>query len=1212
MSIFKETRFGRAIAVSTGLVTALFLLGAVAIPASAQTVGELEAKINEMMAQLAALKGTPATTVGSYTFTQTLKLGSRGAEVKNLQKVLNSNVATQIASTGAGSPGSETEYFGALTKVAVVKFQELYASDILTPNGLTKGTGLVGPSTMRKLNTMSSAGGTTTTGGTTTGGTTTGGTTTGGATTASGALTVEAGVQPLASLAPGNLTAQAARVPFTVIKLTAGASDATINGVKVRRTGLASDAAFSGVVLLDENGLQLGIAKTFNSAHEATVGEAMTIKAGTTRTLTIAGNMADAATGGYAGQVASISVIGVDSTTAPGGTFPIVGAAHTINSTVTIGSVTLARGPLDPGASSGNGTVKEIGSTGYTFSSIKVTAQSAEKVYLKSVRWNQTGSAGSTDLSNLKSYVDGTAYDMTVSADGKYYTASFGNPGLLIDKGMSKEIAVKGDIMGGSGRTVDFDIAKRTDLYMQGETYGYGITAPAGSSVPTADGAAFSSGEDPFYDAGQVEISAGSVNVSASSVVASQNIPINVADKPLGAWTVEVRGEPVTVSRLPFNFLLTDSSGSSLGLNDLTNVSLVNQNGVSVAGPSDPSATTLYGTLTFTDSLTFPVGTTVLTLKGKLGTDFGQNDTIVASTSPSAWTSVIGQTTGKSISAKPTSGAVTGPTMTVKAGALTVSVGTQPSARTVVAGANAYTFATYVLDATASGEDVKLLNMPLTYTPGAATAVASNYLSNCQLYDGATSVTTGSNVDGGLSAYAATQPSYPSFTFDGNGLTVQKGMTKTLTLACSISKSATGDYKWGISTDAVRSSTWSGVTGLDSGQTVTPAITTNTGNAMTMATGGTYTMTSDDTLVYKVAQAGTTDVELAKFRMTAGANEELDLKQMTFQLGSTASNSPDDLVGSQITIWDGTTKLGTAIFTPGDYATSTLTTALRVARGATKTITVKGSLTSHGINLGTPGAFLVVNYDGDTGTQGTYALGVDSGTNIPPSSNADITTSGMRIFRSVPTVASANTSSSLGAGGTGKTIYRFGITAGSGGDIGLYKLAFKFATSGPANFKVTNFDLTDETSGVNVNSAQLSAANVYATGAVLDTVSVLFNNSSDTRGRVVAAGTTRYYVLKGDIAGLDPTSAKSTISTALIQDDQFPTLGNNYLMLTATGLQSLSPATTTGAMMIWSPFSTTSSTGASTANANLDWTNGYGVAGFPGLGQDLASATYSD
>ena len=93
-------------------------------------------------------------TVQSATFTRDVSLGGVGEEIKLLQQILNTDSRTRVAVAGPGSPGNETTYFGTLTKNAVIRFQNVYATEILTPLNLLSGTGFVGSATRDKLNTL--------------------------------------------------------------------------------------------------------------------------------------------------------------------------------------------------------------------------------------------------------------------------------------------------------------------------------------------------------------------------------------------------------------------------------------------------------------------------------------------------------------------------------------------------------------------------------------------------------------------------------------------------------------------------------------------------------------------------------------------------------------------------------------------------------------------------------------------------------------------------------------------------------------------------------------------------------------------------------------------------------------------------------------------------------------------------------------------------
>jgi peptidoglycan hydrolase-like protein with peptidoglycan-binding domain len=95
-----------------------------------------------------------STMLSTRTFHRGLSLGMRGDDVMYLQQILNKDVDTQIASTGLGSPGNESAYFGPLTEKAVQRFQVKHGI-VSSGTPQTSGFGAVGPKTLLKLQEVS-------------------------------------------------------------------------------------------------------------------------------------------------------------------------------------------------------------------------------------------------------------------------------------------------------------------------------------------------------------------------------------------------------------------------------------------------------------------------------------------------------------------------------------------------------------------------------------------------------------------------------------------------------------------------------------------------------------------------------------------------------------------------------------------------------------------------------------------------------------------------------------------------------------------------------------------------------------------------------------------------------------------------------------------------------------------------------------------------
>jgi hypothetical protein len=115
-------------------------------PISEMDKGEVQEKIGIIESILNMLKERLNSFFSKDKFETNLYYGVRGEEIRRLQQFLSDQgeeIYPEKLVTGN---------FLSLTRQAVVRFQEKYKDEILTPLGLEKGTGYFGPSTRQKVN----------------------------------------------------------------------------------------------------------------------------------------------------------------------------------------------------------------------------------------------------------------------------------------------------------------------------------------------------------------------------------------------------------------------------------------------------------------------------------------------------------------------------------------------------------------------------------------------------------------------------------------------------------------------------------------------------------------------------------------------------------------------------------------------------------------------------------------------------------------------------------------------------------------------------------------------------------------------------------------------------------------------------------------------------------------------------------------------------
>lgn len=512
-------------------------------------------KITKVLAGALVLAFVASTSSSAaMTWTRSLKVGSKGADVKSLQQFLNMCSDTKVANSGAGSPGLETTTFGPATKAAVIKFQ--------SARGVSPASGLFGPLSRAKaaeLQASSNVCG--------------GGVVVNPPVNQTGPVlaSLSATTPAAGTLVAGQATADLAHFTFT--------GSGAVTGVTLQRIGVSADATPSNVYLFDGATRLVDAASVSNNGMVTFNSPAGIFMVNGSKTIAVKSDIA----GSTSGQTVGFRLVSF--TTASG-----VVTANISGNIHNIASATLAS--VSAGTVSPSGAILNPGAGVTVWQSTLSISQ--RDVMLKRLAVRQVGSAPANSMNNFKLFVNGSQVATAAGVDSLgYVTFDLSSAPVTLASG-SRVVRIDADVVSGASRTVQFSLRQAADVDFVDSSFGVNIsptiTPWAPSSASTIGG-----------------VSGGSMTIEKDTTSPSQNITLNGNDAKLGTFKVTAYGEAIKLETLKAGFTYTDAGATA-------NVAATLRNGrIMINGVQYGSSSTLVaaGTTFTTNYVVYP-GTSVM------------------------------------------------------------------------------------------------------------------------------------------------------------------------------------------------------------------------------------------------------------------------------------------------------------------------------------------------------------------------------------------------------------------------------------------------------------------------------------------------------------------------------------------------------------------------------------------------------------------------
>lgn len=607
---------------------------------------------------------------------------------------------------------------------------------------------------------------------------------------------------------------------------------------------------------------------------------------------------------------------------------------------VTPGTEAVGLAPTTPAA---NAVAQ--GSANVEFTQINFSA-GAQAYTVNSIIVTRSGISVNTDVTSLKLY-DGTAQvGSTQALNSATSKATFTNLNWIIPANTVKTLTIKGTIGTNAGDSVVLGIASASDITATVVPSG---TFPINGNAKTIAGSASA---------------VGTFTVASSSVPAAGDILSGSVEQQVAKFSFNAVTEGFSLN----SFKLTQVG--TAGNSDIFNVTI--KYGATILA----TVASLQGSsVTFTGNplISIPVGTTKnIDVFVDVAEGINTGRTIIMEITQAADVVAVGSNSGGQVTAAG-SYPLDGRTQTIGQGTLTVAPDSavNPPAQSYVIGSTNRTFTAIKLS-TGATEGARLTQLSLTL---AGTMTVTD-ISNISLYDGttllATGVLTGTTVQFGQNTVNS---------FDTPGLVdIPAGTNKTLLVKVDISSGAAANATGSLS---IAAATQVKADGLLSLMDIPVASITGTaaGSIMTISAMGTLAISLDSSsLGAQIVPKGTESKAIASFALNAGTGEDILVSAITISLykdGATTTTST--VVGdlTNVSIWDGSMQLGTAVSAP--VASAAFNTNLIVPAGTKKIITVQ---------LTVPTGSSADSFHADFATSSAITTGVSSNATVPPTGGA--------------------------------------------------------------------------------------------------------------------------------------------------------------------------------------------------------------------------------